>query len=437
MRCMARLASALLLLLVTLVAQTESRKSREVSEQCNGGKCEEEANKSTQAFDHEAIRQAFELRFPQKNVHLQWSPQYGGWSVHATRRLKAGSIVIMDNLSTSALTVDKARALHKVVRGYKLRQLVCPLGRTCTLEVLQDFLLTLLVLVERARGSKSKFAEYFALFEPQVYVNSSLHMSEEDIECLPTQDAAYKRTFMQLSEAGWAGITYVAQQTDLFPSGAPSKQEFEWAEMFTHARQVGAEAPMEKAIIPWAHLVNHNPRRGLGQSSNEGYQVILAAEDLAPGDEVYDSYGELSIQNLLRNYGFVDHRTPQLGRLDLDVLHKNDRCYSADPETTVMMCGADSAVNVPFEHQPDFIIRGLQCKAGKPHSSLEQRLKNCAKSSIRAKLSEIVDANIQAYQARMQLKQCQVTPTTKTGNLPLIRQMHAAVIEQLQKFQSV
>ena len=62
-------------------------------------------------------------------------------------------------------------------------------------------------------------------------------------------------------------------------------------------------------LVPFAEMLNHksSQQTGFWYSDEEKAFVFEACEDIKKGSEVSTSYGAKGNNNLLFNYGFIDH----------------------------------------------------------------------------------------------------------------------------------
>jgi len=437
----------LTLLLLILIGVTHSRKQRgSVPSQarCEGAKCDAEPNDWEAPIkpimtpaERVAARIAYERQTNQPYVRLEWHGTKG-WAVHASRHIKAGTVVMSANLPGDMMTLPKAKALLGTSAASVQKHLCNGILADCSSEMYSEFLMTLLVLVERRKGAASEFAAFFALLADHGSTRSIYFLTEAELRCLPPVDVAHHRHRHRILRQWRAAVDYVAgQHTALFPGGPPSRQEFNWAYTFTKTRVTEGEAPHLKYIAARSHLhlVNHDATRGLLQSlAPPDHKIWIAAKDYQPGEEFFGSYGELSVQSLLMQYGFVPTEA-HLVRIDaIATLPTKDPCREGGIAELNLLtaCVVDSALNVPLVDMPEFKVPGFHCRSGRPHRNMQQKLDRCSQDTT-SKFLQLVDLTIDEYEARMGLEQCQVQADQKNSHMLLIREMHQRVIDALKQ----
>ena len=134
---------------------------------------------------------AFERRYAlySGNVGLRRSPASNGWSVVATKPLKAGAEVLTLPWS-EAITVAHAEALDPAFSEQRILEI---LHTTRHSKEHTHFLLATLLLVEHAKASHSRWAEYIAML-PREFTHVG-YATDHEAKCLlPSQQFLRNKT---------------------------------------------------------------------------------------------------------------------------------------------------------------------------------------------------------------------------------------------------
>ncbi|EKU20979.1 set domain containing protein, partial [Nannochloropsis gaditana CCMP526] len=86
-------------------------------------------------------------------------------------------------------------------------------------------------------------------------------------------------------------------------------KEFKWARMCVCSRNFGLEVNRIRtaALVPYADMLNHQRPRETKWTFDNARQAftITTLQPIAPGAQVYDSYGQKCNHRFLLNYGFA------------------------------------------------------------------------------------------------------------------------------------
>jgi hypothetical protein len=97
---------------------------------------------------------------------------------------------------------------------------------------------------------------------------------------------------------------FVASNPNFYPEGYITYENYLWGYLLAGTRQWSSADG--NVWVPLADMLNHKPTAGVGSMDISGqYFVINATQEYKSGDQVYDSYGPKSNEELFRFYGFV------------------------------------------------------------------------------------------------------------------------------------
>jgi len=383
------------------------------------------------------VRDAFERKYPSETVFLRWNGPCCGWAVCAKKHLKPGDVTI-DFKHAEGMTSQAGKKLA-TGRNKKLQEIKFPGFSKDTLGVeMRDlYFLTLLLLVERRKGAASHWAEYLALL-PKIPPVLLTHMSDAEVACLPKYMRDL-RAFMQGVEATMLqGLAAAAHHTDLLPEGPPTQEESNYVVSLMFTRGSQRKAPWHMAMYPWFSNTNHNAEGNVvldtKQHSAPGWRgwdglVSVAAQNIRPGEEIGAPYSDLSFQEAFMRYGFI---MPKPELISLEAFGSQEHVDKSDPcnmenMTPAQLCLRDLVDN--NFRPPKLWIKGLKCVRGHPTQSLEQHLRQCARSrgAMKTELTKRVMKTLSIYEGLAGQPQCRGS----TGHLKHIRSYTTTMIKEL------
>jgi histone-lysine N-methyltransferase SETD3 len=158
-------------------------------------------------------------------------------------------------------------------------------------------------LIDR-KNDTSFFKPYYDIL-PQTLSNMPIFWDEEELSYL-------KGSFIlnQIDERNLAIETDYYAICNISSSFADicTVDEFKWARMAVCSRNFGviAHGLRTAALVPYADMLNHfRPRETKWKFEDKLNAFIVSAiQDIAPGCEVFDSYGQKCNHRFLLNYGF-------------------------------------------------------------------------------------------------------------------------------------
>ncbi|EWM25607.1 set domain containing protein [Nannochloropsis gaditana] len=214
--------------------------------------------------------------------------------VHAKEAL-AGDQVVVEIPLRCLITVEmgKESDVGKAV-----------LASNLPLDAPKHIFLMLFMLTDR-RNPSSFFKPYYDIL-PSSLSNMPIFWTDEELAYLKgshllTQIEERKRAI----EADYAAIADVAPS---LPSIC-SVEEFKWARMCVCSRNFGLEVNRIRtaALVPYADMLNHQRPRETKWTFDNARQAftITTLQPIAPGAQVYDSYGQKCNHRFLLNYGFA------------------------------------------------------------------------------------------------------------------------------------
>mmetsp|Transcript_12402 Transcript_12402/g.35714 ORF Transcript_12402/g.35714 Transcript_12402/m.35714 type:complete len:341 (+) Transcript_12402:3-1025(+) len=178
-----------------------------------------------------------------------------------------------------------------------------------------------MLLYERQRGEASPYAKYINLLPSADDFakegGPTVLWSDEDLQLLECDkligDTRTRRERVETSPV--IGVEALQSQWETLELGGPppSLDDIRWAVAAVTSRAYGAqneEGARLSLLIPMVDMANHahppNTAKGLEGSDF----VVLAAEDMSRGAQVFLSYGPLPNQVLLSQFGFVLPSSP-------------------------------------------------------------------------------------------------------------------------------
>lgn len=401
--------------IIALIVWCPVTMSRRHKLQCNRG------TPSHRPSMHAAVER-FNSRYKNSNVRLYWDE--GRAVPRAWKMIKKGSNIV----AIKAKEVFTARESKYVLFQDQSRlrvlntvlQKMLPEYPSSTRDELRDELMvTLLLIHEKLQGKQSRWAPYLDLLPP---INHDFHtaafITAEEAQCLGSwAKKKHKRVHTKLD---WT-IRAVQMLAMKIPSLLPEGQDalVRWAVSVFQTRSAGLPAPYGHALIPWLGMLNHHSTHGLKQSwhvmpNGEALIAVNAIADVQEGDEVYDNYGDVSVESLMLTYGFLDPTAALLDadhRLEFVSLTTDPHCWNSD-QAGPLICGADLSSRQDRSG----------CKKNHPNSIMMacarklMRNPDASEAAVMAWGLQRTQVAIDDYEKLVQAEKCK----RKSGNFPLI-----------------
>jgi len=428
----------LLCFLLLLLSVGSSMRSHHA--QCGAANCDPTKSEMPSTADQKAAK-ALEKAFPQPNVRLSWN---GQWGCVAARKVHRGDELVAVRYE-NILTVQHAELLHEA-----LRQQQGAIVRHAGIEheheddTYNRVMLVLLLLVEKAKGVHSHWATYIAMLPSIDRLTSLAYFKSAEANCLPKWQNKMWELFIKMDRGVWRAIQFVARITGLFAE-MPTESEVKWANNIAMTRGFGLEAPWRGGLIPLMDMCNHHfsgiaakTGKVQGTALSETLQgavnlpspidsplieetrelhVLLAAQDLEEGDEVFNNYGDYSAQDLLVRYGYVP-KEPALVTVDALMWARNDgpgSCTHAGWNSQICLVDANMTK------------AGFGCTKFHPHKVLQAALATCTGESYTMPLSrkllrEALLSTIISYEEE-DARCKRLSRGSKQGHFPLVHAM--------------
>lgn len=165
----------------------------------------------------------------------------------------------------------------------------------------EQFLLFLKVLLEYEQGVDSPYFPWMAAL-PRKW-NTAASMDEFCLSCLPP---FIKSICLKEREQVDSFREALQVFEYLSPEGKADKELTRFAYNVVNTRSFPTDAGLQ--IIPVADMLNHGYPSNVALATNEnGDCEVILTEDVAPGQELYLSYGEpTNPSRFLATYGFLD-----------------------------------------------------------------------------------------------------------------------------------
>ena len=164
------------------------------------------------------------------------------------------------------------------------------------------FLMIFMLLDRKDPGSF--FAPYYAILPPTLN-NMPIFWTQRELRCL--QGSYLLEQIDERNAAITADYKAICAIVPNF-SSLSTLDEFKWARMCVCSRNFGliVNGVRTAALVPYADMLNHyRPRETKWQyeDSSQAF-TIVSLQGIAPGAQVYDSYGQKCNHRFLLNYGF-------------------------------------------------------------------------------------------------------------------------------------
>lgn len=265
------------------------------------------------------------------------------------------------------------------------------------LQRIPSLLLALHLLVEKLRGTGSRFAPYIAVL-PDLY-DVPLYYSARAMRtlCASRHFPEAARLLRSCARNYLLAVGVAKRHTLPFPASAVTWAQFRWAVATVMTRQnplpdMRPDAPPRLALVPLFDMVNHAPARMTADFDVEhGALLLYAHRAFGAGEEVTMCYGERPSHQMLIHAGFLPNHVPH------DWLTLPMRLPRPDPLLRLRVsllqrhCGTDvlapDAAAAGDAEQPLVLhvkVRGSTCRPGS-HGS-DARDANEAAAALRATL---------------------------------------------------
>jgi len=224
-----------------------------------------------------------------------------GWGLAAVRDTAEGDLLVAlpHSCTLSYDTATLAPSLRRLLDQVPAELWAARLG--------------LVVLDHRAKGSDSLYAPYVSLL-PSRFDGVPIFFSREAVDALqypPVSEQVKRRSRFLLSFARGA----LASDTDALAFGGArvDADAMGWALSAVSSRAFRLRGPTEAAsMLPLIDLCNHSFEPNAEVKTMGGKQAValVAKQRIAAGTPVLISYGPLSNDFLLLDYGFVGRNNP-------------------------------------------------------------------------------------------------------------------------------
>eukprot|EP00124_Ichthyophonus_hoferi_P000329 Ihof_evm25s11 gene=Ihof_evmTU25s11 len=98
---------------------------------------------------------------------------------------------------------------------------------------------------------------------------------------------------------------------EYWKGSCPTLDDFRWACCVVRSRAFHPEGPVGPYLIPLADMLNHSSlHKATHMEQEDGFFQLVASRPIPQGEEVFNTYGDLSNAQLLSNYGFVEQDNP-------------------------------------------------------------------------------------------------------------------------------
>ena len=177
--------------------------------------------------------------------------------------------------------------------------------------------LALKLLYERYRGTESSHAAYIANL-PVGFPGVPIFFGKEDLDALeypPVSSQVIKRCRWLVEFSAMDDVKRLGRELfgdDVGDMLSPNMLGWALSAVTSRAFRPGGDGSSAAAMLPLIDMANHQftPNAGVSGSSKSSELTMKALRDIAPGEDVSLSYGNLPNDFLLLDYGFIVDRNP-------------------------------------------------------------------------------------------------------------------------------
>ena len=243
-----------------------------------------------------------------EKVRMVYRPN-AGWALEADENISKGEklVFLPSSLMMSCDDEEVSAPLRRVVDSVPSELWSSKVG--------------LVLLRERVAGQHSKYAPYINLL-PSVHEGSPMFYPPDairEIQYAPLVAQINKRCRFLVSFFGGKSIT--VDDGEEFVDGVhPNRRRVEmtidanalgWASACASSRAFKVRGPTQTpSMLPVIDICNHSFQPSAEVSGTEGGVELVTTRDLRPGEPIELSYGNLSNDDLLLDYGFIVEDNP-------------------------------------------------------------------------------------------------------------------------------
>lgn len=186
-----------------------------------------------------------------------------------------------------------------------------------------DDLVALFLTYHSFLGPSSPWAPYIAALP--AFVPTTAQWTEQELDMLQSQDVAsdarnhHDQIESQFDKAHFAAHLRSALDGKADPSDDSMRERFLWAHSLVGSRALTLQG--KKYLVPFADMFNYHPhphpRHAAGgqhflkyHHAKEDVFVVLADRDAAPGEQLFEDYGDNDNTLYLHHHGFVMEGNP-------------------------------------------------------------------------------------------------------------------------------
>jgi len=379
----------------------------------------------------DALRQAFEQKFFLKHSKVQLMRSADkGWTVKATKAIGAEEMFFSIPQSL-AIKKSKFEKDHPIVleREADIAQVAKNAGGSFD----EQCQLAWTLLAEVSKGQQSFWAPYIAMLPAKTTM--VWWCSDEEAECLPPKLQDERKRIHKKVRAAFAAMEHIQNITKgrAFNSRMPKFEDLLWALDMVKTRAFDMMG--EKGLIPWADFINHNPRSGMpmfqwNDTTNGPTSYFMTTQGFDAGEEVFDLYGTLSMQNSLFDYGFLDNTM-----VNLDIFQTRSGCLLEAPICLTTIRGnAKALVKSGMLNEEERLQRVVECTAGEPFrdwpkTMLESPacLGELHDADSRTIIHDAIEKTIEYYENSQQKCDALIRP-----EMAIINQLRVNIVSSLQ-----
>eukprot|EP00039_Didymoeca_costata_P021821 m.345511 g.345511 ORF g.345511 m.345511 type:complete len:459 (-) comp26591_c0_seq1:83-1459(-) len=238
-----------------------------------------------------------------ENVEVKYSEDMG-YGMYAKRPIKQGEHIVMVR-GDKTISVRDADEICPGLLDAVNDEGAWVSGFTASFD---QMILSFLLFAEKRKGKNSKFYFYISLL-PHNVSTVSWYWNEEEKECAPQEylrnaDAQMIQTYLTMFKK--VAVKVSCLQRALVKENIITESDLKlakWALLMVSTRTFG------KHLGP-IDLFNHNPWKAVSPftlaSENSRTHYLVASSDHEIGEQIFNSYGEVTPLKMLQQYGFID-----------------------------------------------------------------------------------------------------------------------------------